>query len=183
MVESAHRLKESMCLSLGQRLAEARKSQGVTQAALAKMTGLSASTIAMYETNRRMPEDAALTKLCEALGVTQEALLADKPPEGSQHQASRGEPASTVLTAVDNTTNRNGRPVAESDTNVAGAASDRQLTQFALTREEARIILFLRMNPMCLPFIESYIRADGKQREQLAKTWRLIHDFQGQSTV
>lgn len=134
-------------MSIGHRLAVLRKSKGLTQSRLASLADLSASTIAMYETNRRQPDGAALEKLATALGVALDEL------------------------ADIQQTDRN-----QSVENIADHATG--LTTLALSREEARVILFLRMNPQSHPFISSYIRADGRKREQVEKTWRLIHDFQ-----
>ncbi|MCL6444870.1 MAG: helix-turn-helix domain-containing protein, partial [Alicyclobacillus sp.] len=176
-------------MSLGARIAALRKAKGWTQAVLAQQTELSPSTIAMYETNRRTPNAEALHKLAEALGVTESDLQlpepATEPSVAAASESAAGlasDPPETSLTqTADSAT-----PIASTDAvnsaNDAVAATDpgKPRTQLMLTHEEAKIILFLRMNPSCRPFIESYIRSDARQREQLSKTWRLIQEFHPQ---
>lgn len=52
------------------RLREARKKAGLTQIALAKMTGLSDATVANYENGKTSPTLNAAYLLADALGVT-----------------------------------------------------------------------------------------------------------------
>ncbi len=66
----------------GNRLKELRKSRGYTQQELAKLIGVSASSIGMYEQGRREPENAVLSKICQVLNTTTDYLIgfsAEKP--------------------------------------------------------------------------------------------------------
>jgi transcriptional regulator with XRE-family HTH domain len=165
-------------MNLGEQIASLRKAKGWTQARLAAEAGLSASAIAMYETNRRHPDRAAMDKLAKALGASLEP--AGQPPMNHATQASALQAAAATApsrrSAAESTglstDASNGSSAAESKPSSSG------LTHLALTREEARFILFLRMNPRSRVFLESYILADERKRQQLEKAWRLIQDFQ-----
>ena len=192
---------------VGTRLAELRKARGWSQSKLAKESNLSASTIAMYETNRRTPEPPALEKLSRALGIHVDDLAqgatrhprhsaATSPGSGgaNSRDPGSGSPASTEP-AANFTNGAAGTPISDdyrasdlagkparditSDATATPTPTEApNITTFSLTRDEARIILFLRMNPDCLPFVESYINADKRKRTQLETTWRLIGEFQ-----
>lgn len=200
-------------MSIGSRLAELRKARGWTQSRLAQESNLSASTIAMYETNRRSPDATAVTKLAAALEVprsTFEELPAittqttqmphtsvagqDKTQESQsakakeRDQSSKNAKGTQSPKSVQSHQPPIGQPVASQGADVqasfgttnppANPAGGTNLPTFSLTREEARIILFLRMNKECLPFLESYVSAEGSKRRQMEETWRLIHQFQ-----
>lgn len=62
---------------LGERIRQLRKNAGLTQGELGKKLNISASAVGMYEQNRRMPDHATLTRLCEEFGVTADYLLRD----------------------------------------------------------------------------------------------------------
>lgn len=55
-----------------------RKEKGITQEQLAKISGLSRSSIINFETGRRDPRVKDLKKIARALDVPVEQLLADK---------------------------------------------------------------------------------------------------------
>lgn len=57
------------------RLKELRRSKGLTQAELSKITGLGQSTIAMYESHKREPNFDVLTQLADFFNVTTDYLL------------------------------------------------------------------------------------------------------------
>jgi transcriptional regulator with XRE-family HTH domain len=61
-----------------------------------------------------------------------------------------------------------------------GGAPENNLTTLTLTREEARMILFTRINPDSMNFLQKYITSEKRERDQLEKAWRLIHEFQTQ---
>lgn len=65
--------------ALGQRMAEFRKAQGLTQTQLAEMLGISQQTVAHYEVGRLRVAVAMLPALTQALGVTCEDLLNEPP--------------------------------------------------------------------------------------------------------
>lgn len=70
----------------GVRLKELRKEHGYTQKELAKLLGVSASSIGMYEQGRREPENSLLTKLCEVLGTTTDYLIGFDTNKQSKNQ-------------------------------------------------------------------------------------------------
>ena len=63
------------------KLAAIRKSKGLSQQALADMTGLSRSTIGMYEIGKNEPNFNQLNKLANALNVTVSDLIDDQKDE------------------------------------------------------------------------------------------------------
>jgi len=63
---------------LGQRLAQVRKEQGLTQTELADALDLSQAVIAEYEAGRKNIPTWRLVNLAEALGVTPDVLLAER---------------------------------------------------------------------------------------------------------
>lgn len=65
---------------MGERIAQLRKSKGLSQAKLAKALGLSASTIAMYEQGRREPSVSILVALVNVLGATIDYLITGQTP-------------------------------------------------------------------------------------------------------
>lgn len=70
----------------GVRLKQLRKEHGYTQKELAKLLGVSASSIGMYEQGRREPENSLLTKLCEVLGTTTDYLIGFDTNKQSKNQ-------------------------------------------------------------------------------------------------
>jgi transcriptional regulator with XRE-family HTH domain len=146
-----------MDMNLGDRIASLRRAKGWTQAKLAETAGLSPSAVSMYETNRRHPDDKALDKLARAFGMSVDALT--QPETCDEVAAASHQDSGTTYSPP-------------------SYVADRGLTTLTLSRDEARFILFLRMNPRAKSFLESYMFADEAKREQLEKTWRLIHDFQ-----
>ena len=80
-------------MTTGSRIAALRKQRDWTQAGLADAAGLSASTIAMYETNRRSPDAASLRKLAIALGVHESQITEDDAPAAATAPSPRRRPA------------------------------------------------------------------------------------------
>lgn len=228
-------------MSVGSRITEWRKARGYTQAKLAERAHLSASTIAMYETNRRSPDREAITKLSGALGIPEalltgeqttnakkrdEGLVASKKQsDGQPNKSSAGKakkdadgaatwvpdrfttgmkaetsspgefepdvptPDAPALDGGFGVETQSGNPSEQHQEDAdqgdrhdgpTGETSSPSsaLTELTLTRDEAKLILFVRMNPQSMEFFESYIKSTGKRREQLTRTWRLINDFQ-----
>lgn len=213
-------------MSIGERIANLRKEKGLTQSKLAKLAGLSASTIAMYETNRRTPDEIGLEKLSIALDTKADVITgntaqgssveqpttdesksrkAQKPQKHATAEASekrsagtqnvaahigkqpaengesdRSQPSDSLAQELHDILSQEERSALGAPTQAGAEASAKEgaLSTLALTREEARIILFLRMYPDCISFIESYITAEPGKRNQLEKTWRLIREFQ-----
>ena len=65
--------------ALGQRIAQFRKAQGLTQTQLAEMLGISQQTVAHYEVGRLRVAVAMLPALTRALEVSCEDLLNEQP--------------------------------------------------------------------------------------------------------
>ncbi|MCF8566181.1 helix-turn-helix domain-containing protein [Alicyclobacillus tolerans] len=161
-------------MSVGSRLVELRKERGWTQSKLAEMAHLSASAIAMYETNRRTPDPAALGKLSKALGVPKNAFASDSPEVDSLEAGGLNVPSKPAPDAAPAAA-----PVIPAQVPETHVDEDTaKVTTLALTREEARVILFLRMHPECTGFMESYVLASASKRKQLEDTLRLLNQFQ-----
>ncbi|MCL6594246.1 MAG: helix-turn-helix domain-containing protein [Alicyclobacillus sp.] len=183
-------------MQIGERIATARRKAGWSQAQLAQRAGVSASSIAMYETGRRQPDARIVAKLAAALGVpaaeltgtpaasaaasaAPHLLTEDPAAESSTDQSPEQAPARSPHRSIPLS------PASPADLPTTGApaavsqptATDER-TQLPLTREEARLIIFLRMHPQAREFILSYAAADDSRRQQLHKAWRLIHQFQ-----
>ena len=86
---------------MGERIAQLRRRQGLSQAKLACALGLSTSTIAMYEQGRREPSVSILIALADALGVTIDYLLTGQPAQETLAQppaiAARAKLINTLL--------------------------------------------------------------------------------------
>ena len=65
--------------SLGARIAQLRKEQGLTQAELAQRLGIAQQTLAHYEVGRLRVAASMLPKLGEILGATVEELIGQAP--------------------------------------------------------------------------------------------------------
>jgi transcriptional regulator with XRE-family HTH domain len=63
--------------ALGQRIAEARKAQGITQVELAKMLGVSQQTIAHYEGGRLRLVASMIPLIANAIGTTVVELMGE----------------------------------------------------------------------------------------------------------
>ncbi|MCY0897003.1 MAG: helix-turn-helix transcriptional regulator [Alicyclobacillaceae bacterium] len=211
-------------MEIGTKIATLRRELGLTQAKLAQLAHVSTSAVAMYETNRRQPDDQVLTQIATALHVSPSELTSGTDLTASRYPTDRTEkmdsqqekstsatsdPAAkskkevsrsaethsnkkTTAGAVDElvrshteTTDRHeATSLVEATAHreiaytAASEESSASLTTLTLTQEEARIILFTRMNPRAMPFLQDYIRSDGQKRESLEKAWKLIHEFQ-----
>ncbi len=139
----------------GNRIAELRKEKGLTQSRLAELAKINPSTLAAYERNRRKPNADTMKTLAKALGVSIHALK-------STDTLSLGTNESSISIHTGN------QDIRTTD----------NLTTLTLTREEARLILFTRMNPESMTFLQKYITSDKRERDQIEKAWRLIHEFQ-----
>jgi transcriptional regulator with XRE-family HTH domain len=72
-------LKEREVKGFGARLAQIRKSRGLTQAELGEAVGVSNRVIAYYELESKQPPGAMLADLAHALRVSVDELLGAKP--------------------------------------------------------------------------------------------------------
>lgn len=66
--------------TLGERLRQARRAAGLTQAELARLVGVQRAVISKYETGGVAPSVTQLRRMAEALGVSAGTLLPE--PEG-----------------------------------------------------------------------------------------------------
>lgn len=73
-------------MSIHERIKSKRIQLGLSQAALAKKTGVSQPTVANWETGSHIPRQGALLKICEALDV-EEAWLISGDNTHTQHMA------------------------------------------------------------------------------------------------
>lgn len=62
-------------MTIGEKIKEIRISKGLTQKELAKMSGISASAITLYENNQRIPSILAVVNIAIALGVYIDSLV------------------------------------------------------------------------------------------------------------
>ena len=72
-------------MSLGSKIRQLRKRDGMTQSALAVRLGVSPSAVGMYEQNIREPDSRMLRRLCEIFGVSGDYFLGSEEsssPEG-----------------------------------------------------------------------------------------------------
>ena len=66
-------------MSFGKNLAKLRKERGLTQEDLVRVSGVAISQIRRYETDKSTPSLAAITKLVEALEVSIDEMVFDRP--------------------------------------------------------------------------------------------------------
>lgn len=66
---------EMFMLSFGQRLADLRREKGFSQVQLAQMLNMGQSTIAMYERDKRSPDNKTLERLADFFNVSVDYLL------------------------------------------------------------------------------------------------------------
>lgn len=75
----------------GARLTKAREARGLTQAELARLSGLQAAAIGHFERDRRKPSFANVRALAKALNVSSDYLLGRAPDMAGATTAFRGE--------------------------------------------------------------------------------------------
>lgn len=160
----------------GGKLAELRKERGLTQAKLAEEAEISTSAIAMYETNRRQPDEETIRALATALQVSPDALREETNSALNPSGASTPSERTNQYSQSTKVKNETRAPTAQ--TRIPAQDEGANLTNLALTRDEARIILFIRMHPDAMPFFQNFMGADSAKRKQLEKAWRLIQAFQ-----
>ncbi len=64
--------------SIGERIRQARKSAGFTQASLAEKSGVAAISIHQYESGKRQPRMEQLRRISDALGIPIESLISER---------------------------------------------------------------------------------------------------------
>lgn len=62
-------------MTIGERIRNARKASGLTQAALAEKVRLKRNTIANYETGNIEPSERSVADICAVLGINKQWLL------------------------------------------------------------------------------------------------------------
>ena len=62
-------------MTIGERMRDARKAKGLTQATLAEKVRLKRNTIANYETNNIEPSERSVLDICAVLGINEKWLL------------------------------------------------------------------------------------------------------------
>lgn len=62
-------------MTIGERMRDARKAKGLTQATLAEKVRLKRNTIANYETNNIEPSERSVFDICAVLGINEKWLL------------------------------------------------------------------------------------------------------------
>ncbi|MBX6351974.1 MAG: helix-turn-helix transcriptional regulator [Thermoflavifilum sp.] len=165
-------------MNTGQRIAQLRKARGWTQAALAKQAGLSNSAIAMYETGRRRPDADALQRIARALEISTADLAAEEMTPTETAAASTVDSADGAGQPDHAAHAQHAVPVDPGYAQRPSAEVHDPYVSLDLTRDEARVILFLRMHPDWMPFFRAFITAEPRRQEQLRKAWDLIHRFQ-----
>jgi transcriptional regulator with XRE-family HTH domain len=82
--------RQARLLEFAKRLQRAQLDKGMTQAELARASGLGEDSISGYVRGRTLPRPAQLQKLCKVLGVERDALL---PPQPVEEIASHRKPS------------------------------------------------------------------------------------------
>lgn len=62
-------------MTIGERMRDARKAKGLTQATLAEKVRLKRNTIAIYENNNIEPSERSVLAICAVLGINEKWLL------------------------------------------------------------------------------------------------------------
>ena len=74
----------------GDNIKAIREKNGITQKQLAEMLGVSASTVGMYEQNRRTPDAGTLKTIASSLGVSADTLINGVKPLDQMIEEMRG---------------------------------------------------------------------------------------------
>ncbi len=93
-------------MTIGERIAQLRKSRSMSQFQLAKTLNIATSTLGMYETNKRKPNMEMLEKLADFFGVSIDYLLGREISDKSNIDLDK---------AIDNAMSFDGKPVTEHD--------------------------------------------------------------------
>lgn len=93
-------------MTIGERIAQLRKSRSMSQFQLAKTLNIATSTLGMYETNKRKPNMEMLERLADFFGVSIDYLLGRETSDKSDIDLDK---------AIDNAMSFDGKPVTEHD--------------------------------------------------------------------
>lgn len=88
-------------------LAVLRKNKGLTQMQLAKLIGVSTSTVAMWETGQRKPDYHTIVRLCEFFGTDFEQLLGVEKPQPARAETVAVPVLGYVRAGIPNTAQQN----------------------------------------------------------------------------
>lgn len=98
-------------MSIGNRIADLRTNNHMSQFQLAKVLGIGTSTLGMYETNKRKPSPKVLNKIADYFDVSTDYLLGRKSKADRVHNATVDEALGTIMSFE-------GQPVTEHDKKV-----------------------------------------------------------------
>lgn len=79
-------------MTLGEKILELRRKNGVSQDVLAERLDVSRQAVSKWERDEAVPETEKIVKLAQVLGVTTDYLLLDKAPEPGPRQAPQQAP-------------------------------------------------------------------------------------------
>lgn len=111
MIITVSNYKKVNDMSIGNRIADLRTNNHMSQFQLAKVLGIGTSTLGMYETNKRKPSPKVLNKIADYFDVSTDYLLGRKSKADQVHNATVDEALGTIMSFE-------GQPVTEHDKKV-----------------------------------------------------------------
>ena len=111
MIITVSNYKKVKDMSIGNRIADLRTNNHMSQFQLAKVLGIGTSTLGMYETNKRKPSPKVLNKIADHFDVSTDYLLGRKSKADQVHNATVDEALGTIMSFE-------GQPVTEHDKKV-----------------------------------------------------------------
>lgn len=111
MIITVSNYKKVKDMSIGNRIADLRTNNHMSQFQLAKVLGIGTSTLGMYETNKRKPSPKVLNKIADYFDVSTDYLLGRKSKAEQVHNATVDEALGTIMSFE-------GQPVTEHDKKV-----------------------------------------------------------------
>ena len=111
MIITVSNYKKVKDMSIGNRIADLRTNNHMSQFQLAKVLGIGTSTLGMYETNKRKPSPKVLNKIADYFDVSTDYLLGRKSKADKVHNATVDEALGTIMSFE-------GQPVTEHDKKV-----------------------------------------------------------------
>ncbi|EEI08386.1 helix-turn-helix domain-containing protein [Limosilactobacillus reuteri] len=111
MIITVSNYKKVKDMSIGNRIADLRTNNHMSQFQLAKVLGIGTSTLGMYETNKRKPSPKVLNKIADYFDVSTDYLLGRKSKADQVHNATVDEALGTIMSFE-------GQPVTEHDKKV-----------------------------------------------------------------
>ena len=84
-------------MTLGEKIASARKEKGMTQEMLAEQLGVTRQAVARWETGLSVPDAGMLVRIAGALDTTVNDLLGEEEPEQGRDLAAELEPLNRQL--------------------------------------------------------------------------------------